>query len=81
MSLFGLFHIFLLPILDSNIGRTDILLVMMADRKMKAAKGAFDASIDGGITLIDTAEVYGSMVGKYCILVSFLFPPFYFMKS
>ncbi|RVW82308.1 putative oxidoreductase, chloroplastic [Vitis vinifera] len=32
----------------------------MADRKMKAAKGAFDASIDVGITLFDTAEVYGS---------------------
>ncbi|XP_050382980.1 uncharacterized oxidoreductase At1g06690, chloroplastic [Argentina anserina] len=30
------------------------------DRKMKAAKNAFDASIDGGITLFDTAEVYGS---------------------
>ncbi|XP_034702705.1 uncharacterized oxidoreductase At1g06690, chloroplastic [Vitis riparia] len=30
------------------------------DRKMKAAKGAFDASIDVGITLFDTAEVYGS---------------------
>lgn len=30
------------------------------DRKMKAAKGAFDASIDSGITLVDTAEVYGS---------------------
>lgn len=37
---------------------------MMADRKMKAAKGAFDASIDVGITLFDTAEVYGSRVGK-----------------
>ncbi|XP_030515875.1 uncharacterized oxidoreductase At1g06690, chloroplastic [Rhodamnia argentea] len=30
------------------------------DRKMKAAKGAFDSSIDSGITLFDTAEVYGS---------------------
>ncbi|XP_019193879.1 PREDICTED: uncharacterized oxidoreductase At1g06690, chloroplastic isoform X2 [Ipomoea nil] len=30
------------------------------DRKMKAAKGAFEASIDCGITFIDTAEVYGS---------------------
>lgn len=30
------------------------------DRKMKAAKNAFDASIDGGITFFDTAEVYGS---------------------
>ncbi|KAL5791674.1 hypothetical protein ACOSP7_000268 [Xanthoceras sorbifolium] len=30
------------------------------DRKMKAAKAAFDTSIDNGITLFDTAEVYGS---------------------
>ncbi|KAL7086608.1 hypothetical protein ACP275_13G011200 [Erythranthe tilingii] len=30
------------------------------DRKLKAAKSAFDASIDGGITFFDTAEVYGS---------------------
>ncbi|KAF5198956.1 Pyridoxal reductase protein [Thalictrum thalictroides] len=30
------------------------------DRKLKAAKTAFDASIDSGITLIDTAEVYGA---------------------
>ncbi|CAH9123090.1 unnamed protein product, partial [Cuscuta epithymum] len=30
------------------------------DRKMKAAKSAFDASLDCGITLFDTAEVYGS---------------------
>lgn len=30
------------------------------DRKMKAAKSAFDSSIDSGITLFDTAEVYGS---------------------
>ncbi|ONK64958.1 uncharacterized protein A4U43_C07F31860 [Asparagus officinalis] len=30
------------------------------DRKQKEAKAAFDASIDGGITLFDTAEVYGA---------------------
>ncbi|KAL2482184.1 putative oxidoreductase [Forsythia ovata] len=30
------------------------------DRKMKDAKAAFDASVDCGITLVDTAEVYGS---------------------
>uniref|UniRef100_A0A803QLG4 NADP-dependent oxidoreductase domain-containing protein n=1 Tax=Cannabis sativa TaxID=3483 RepID=A0A803QLG4_CANSA len=30
------------------------------DRKMKAAKAAFDTSIDCGITFFDTAEVYGS---------------------
>ncbi|KAL3502416.1 hypothetical protein ACH5RR_036865 [Cinchona calisaya] len=32
------------------------------DRKMKAAKGAFDTSIDCGFTFFDTAEVYGSRV-------------------
>ncbi|OMO49601.1 Aldo/keto reductase [Corchorus capsularis] len=30
------------------------------DRKMKAAKAAFDVSVDRGITFFDTAEVYGS---------------------
>ncbi|GMN55007.1 hypothetical protein TIFTF001_024131 [Ficus carica] len=30
------------------------------DKKMKAAKAAFDISIDRGITFFDTAEVYGS---------------------
>ncbi|XP_010256244.1 PREDICTED: uncharacterized oxidoreductase At1g06690, chloroplastic [Nelumbo nucifera] len=30
------------------------------DRKLKAANSAFNASIDCGITLFDTAEVYGS---------------------
>ncbi|CAN6440308.1 unnamed protein product [Victoria cruziana] len=30
------------------------------DRKMKAAKAAFNASVDEGITFFDTAEVYGS---------------------
>ncbi|XP_043701487.1 uncharacterized oxidoreductase At1g06690, chloroplastic [Telopea speciosissima] len=30
------------------------------DRKLKAANGAFKASIDSGISLFDTAEVYGS---------------------
>lgn len=40
------------------------LLVMLTDRKMKAAKAAFNASIDCGITLVDTAEVYGSRVGN-----------------
>ncbi|CAO2814156.1 unnamed protein product [Amaranthus hypochondriacus] len=32
------------------------------DRKMKAAKAAFDTSLDYGINFIDTAEVYGSRV-------------------
>ncbi|KAL8474143.1 hypothetical protein ACS0TY_030833 [Phlomoides rotata] len=30
------------------------------DRKLKAAKAAFDTSVDCGITFFDTAEVYGS---------------------
>ncbi|KAF9620553.1 hypothetical protein IFM89_013218 [Coptis chinensis] len=30
------------------------------DRKLKAAKSAFDTSLDSGITFFDTAEVYGS---------------------
>ncbi|KAG0464782.1 hypothetical protein HPP92_018946 [Vanilla planifolia] len=30
------------------------------DRKLKGAKAAFDASIDGGINFFDTAEVYGA---------------------
>ncbi|XP_078162713.1 NAD(P)-linked oxidoreductase superfamily protein [Carex rostrata] len=30
------------------------------DRKLKAAKGAFDMSLDLGINFIDTAEVYGA---------------------
>ncbi|CAF2105570.1 hypothetical protein Bca4012_091897 [Brassica carinata] len=30
------------------------------DRKLKAAKGAFDVSLDNGIDFFDTAEVYGS---------------------
>lgn len=30
------------------------------DRKLKAAKAAFDTSLDNGINFIDTAEVYGS---------------------
>ena len=32
------------------------------DRKLKDAKGAFDSSIDSGITFFDTAEVYGAGV-------------------
>lgn len=34
----------------------------MVDRKLKAAKGAFDVSLDNGIDFFDTAEVYGSKV-------------------
>lgn len=40
-------------------------LNLMTDRKMKAAKAAFDTSVDNGITFFDTAEVYGSRVGKW----------------
>lgn len=40
---------------------------------MKAAKNAFDASIDGGITFFDTAEVYGSRVRKSRLIVPLLF--------
>lgn len=31
---------------------------------MKAAKAAFDTSVDCGITFFDTAEVYGSRVSN-----------------
>lgn len=41
----------------------------MSDRKLKAAKTAFDTSVDCGITLFDTAEVYGSRVWKKDSLV------------
>jgi predicted oxidoreductase len=39
-----------------------LCFAMTADRKMKAAKAAFDTSVDCGITFFDTAEVYGSRV-------------------
>ncbi|KAH7578455.1 hypothetical protein JRO89_XS01G0383900 [Xanthoceras sorbifolium] len=42
------------------------------DGKMKAAKAAFDTSIDNGITLFDTAEVYGSTVRRIFINLLFL---------
>lgn len=42
-------------------------LVVILDRNEKAAKAAFDASIDGGLTFFDTAEVYGSGVSVYLI--------------
>ncbi|KAH8509225.1 hypothetical protein H0E87_011111 [Populus deltoides] len=37
-----------------------LCFAMTTDRKMKAAKAAFDTSVDCGITFFDTAEVYGS---------------------
>lgn len=39
-------------------------LSVMVDRKLKAAKGAFDISLDNGIDFFDTAEVYGSKVRR-----------------
>lgn len=48
--------------------------LMMADRKMKAAKAAFDTSLDNGITFFDTAEVYGSRVRKKKNHWSFFLP-------
>lgn len=40
-----------------------------ADRKLKAAKAAFDSSVDRGITFFDTAEVYGSWVKDRIIYI------------
>ena len=37
-------------------------LCVFVDRNEKAARAAFNASIDGGLTFFDTAEVYGSGV-------------------
>lgn len=47
-----------------------LLFFMITDRKMKAAKAAFDTSVDNGITFFDTAEVYGSKVGKNVSFIS-----------
>ena len=47
---------------NDKLQHDDQSLWKMADRKLKAAKGAFDASIDCGITFFDTAEVYGAGV-------------------
>ncbi|XP_038979373.1 uncharacterized oxidoreductase At1g06690, chloroplastic-like, partial [Phoenix dactylifera] len=44
-------HVFYRKILHCN---------EVPDRKLKAAKAAFDASIDDGITFFDIAEVYGA---------------------
>lgn len=37
------------------------------DRNEKEARDAFNASVDGGLTFFDTAEVYGSRVSIYII--------------
>lgn len=43
-----------------------------SDVMTKAAKAAFNASVDSGITFIDTAEVYGSSVGyKYTVIFTY----------
>ena len=42
------------------------------DRKLKAAKAAFNASIDNNITFIDTAEIYGAPVRYITILFSLI---------
>lgn len=48
----------------------------MPDRKEKAAKAAFDASVDCGITFFDTAEIYGSRViyGWIFLVISIKLP-------
>jgi len=38
---------------------------VIVDRNEKAARDAFNASIDGGLTFFDTAEVYGSGVSVH----------------
>lgn len=43
-----------------------------SDRMMKAAKAAFNSSVDRGITFIDTAEVYGASVGYSTLLSSLI---------
>lgn len=46
--------------------------MVIVDRNEKAARDAFNASVDGGVTFFDTAEVYGSGVSACLILVSLL---------
>lgn len=45
---------------------------VISDRKLKAAKAAFNASIDIGITFIDTAEIYGAPV-RYIFVFIFTY--------
>lgn len=45
-------------------------LMVIVDRNEKAARDAFNVSIDGGLTFFDTAEVYGSGVSVYLIILS-----------
>lgn len=46
--------------------------MVILDRNEKAARDAFNASIDGGLTFFDTAEVYGSGVSRYLIEISLM---------
>jgi aryl-alcohol dehydrogenase-like predicted oxidoreductase len=39
-----------------------VLPLISSDRRLQEAKAAFDTSIDNGMTLFDTAEVYGTAV-------------------
>lgn len=43
--------------------------MVTVERFEKAAKDAFNASVDGGLTFFDTAEVYGSKVNIYLLLL------------
>lgn len=47
---------------DDSVKISSFCCMKTADKKLKAAKAAFDISIDRGITFFDTAEVYGSRV-------------------
>ena len=46
---------------------SDLYFAGEADRKLKAARAAFNGSVDRGITFFDTAEVYGSRVKIWII--------------
>lgn len=50
----------------------DVFFCGNSDVMTKAAKAAFNASVDRGITFIDTAEVYGSSVGYNTLLPSLI---------
>lgn len=44
--------------------------MVVVDRDEKAARDAFNVSVDGGLTFFDTAEIYGSNVCAYPLLFS-----------
>lgn len=62
IMLFLFFFFFLVP-------SDCFVFAVEADRKLKAAKAAFDYSVDRGITFFDTAEVYGSWVKDRIIYI------------